>query len=174
MSEPQNPPPGGYPPAGGNPPPNQPTPYQPASDQPPPNQPPPQSAGATPYQQAPNQPPPYQQAPNQPPYGAQPTPYAVQPQAHDPGKTLGIIGLVLSFFTALIGMIISIIAFRSSKKAGFKNAPALAGIIIGAVFTVGAIIGIIALVAVVGKVASDCSQLGPGVHVVNGVTYRCG
>ncbi len=69
----------------------------------------------------------------------------MQPQAHDPGKTLGIIGLVLSFFTALIGMIISIIAFRSSKKAGFKNAPALAGIIIGAVFTVGAIIGIIAL-----------------------------
>jgi glucose uptake protein GlcU len=96
------------------------------------------------------------------------------PQQQDPGKTLGIVGLVLSFFTALIGMIISIIAYRSSKKAGFKNGPALAGIIIGAVFTVGAIIGTIALVAVVSKVAADCSQLGPGVHVVTGVTYRCG
>jgi hypothetical protein len=150
VSDPQHPPPGDYP-ASGNPP-SQPSPYQPSPYQP------------SPYQPPPNQP---------PPYSAQ-APYTMPPQAQDPGKTLGIIGLVLSFFTALIGMIISIIAFRSSKKAGFKNTPALAGIIIGAIFTVGAIIGTIALVAVLSKVAADCGQLGPGVHVVNGVTYTCG
>jgi hypothetical protein len=149
VSDPQTPPSGDYPPSGGNP-----------SAQPPPNQPPP------------NQPPPNQYQP-QPQYGAQPGPYTMPPQQQDPGKTLGIIGLVLSFFTALIGMIISIIAYRSSKKAGFKNTPALAGIIIGAIFTVGAIIGTIAVVAILGKVAADCAQLGSGVHVVNGVTYRC-
>ncbi len=160
MSESQNPPPGDDPPSGGNPPSNQP-PYG--------AQPGPYAAQPGPY---PAQPGPYPAQPG--PYPAQPGPYTMPPQPQDPGKTLGIIGLVLSFFTALIGMIISIIAFRSSKKAGFKNTPALAGIIIGAIFTVGAIIGTIALVAVIGKVATSCAQLGPGVHVVNGVTYRCG
>ncbi|HEY5785073.1 MAG TPA: hypothetical protein VIT65_09875, partial [Microlunatus sp.] len=59
----------------------------------------------------------YPQQGYQQPYGAAP--------AEDPGKTLGIIGLVLSFFTAIIGLIISIVALRKSKKAGFKNTPAL-------------------------------------------------
>jgi hypothetical protein len=96
------------------------------------------------------------------------------PQSHDPGKTLGIIGLVLSFFTALIGMIISIVAFRSSKKAGFKNTPALVGIIIGAIGTViGTIVAIVLIVAAA-ALASQCAELGPGVHVVNGVTVACG
>ncbi len=95
------------------------------------------------------------------------------PQATDPGKTLGIVGLVLSFFTALIGMIISIIAFRSSKKAGFKNTPALVGIIIGALVTVITIISIIAAVALGAAALKSCSQLGPGVHRVNGTTITC-
>jgi hypothetical protein len=103
---------------------------------------------------------------NQQPYGA--------PPAEDPGKTLGIVGLVLSFFTALIGLIISIVAYRQSKKAGFRNTPALVGIIVGSVATVvGLIVG---AVAVIGLVAlfSQCAQLGPGVHEVNGVPITCG
>lgn len=51
-----------------------------------------------------------------------------------PGKTLGIVGLIVAIFFNLIGLIISIIAFNQSKKAGYKNTPALAGIIVGAVF----------------------------------------
>jgi hypothetical protein len=96
------------------------------------------------------------------------------PQQHDPGRTLGIVGLVLSFFTALIGMIISIVAFRSSKKAGFKNTPALIGIIVGAVVTVITVISIIAAVALgAAAMKSACSQLGPGVHNINGTTITC-
>ena len=38
----------------------------------------------------------------------------------------------MSFFTALIGLIISAVALSKSRKAGFKNTPALVGIIIGA------------------------------------------
>jgi hypothetical protein len=95
------------------------------------------------------------------------------PQPQDPGKTLGIIGLVLSFFTALIGMIISIVAYRQSKKAGFKNTPALVGIIVGAIGTVIGIIVAIVLIVAAATLASQCAQLGPGVHVVNGVRVVC-
>ena len=55
----------------------------------------------------------YPQQGYQQPYGA--------PPAEDPGKTLGIVGLVLSFFTAIIGVIISIVALRKSKKAGSRT-----------------------------------------------------
>ena len=62
------------------------------------------------------------------------------PAAQDPGRTLGIVGLILAFFCSLIGMIISIVAYRQSAQAGYKNNIALAGIIVGAVFLVLSII----------------------------------
>ena len=62
-----------------------------------------------------------------------------------PGKTLGIVGLIVAIFFNLIGLIISVIALNQSKAAGFKNTPALAGIIVGAVLLVLTIIGYIAL-----------------------------
>ena len=100
--------------------------------------------------------------------------YGAAPPAEDPGKTLGIVGLVLSFFTAIIGLIISIVALRKSKKAGFKNTPAVIGIIVGILSTVVAIIiGIVSIVAFT-ALLSQCAQLGPGVHNVNGVTVTCG
>lgn len=153
MSEPNQPSPGDPTPQG----------YQPSS---------------APEQSAQNQPPheqqqsAYEQSGNQQP-GYQPG-YQQQPPADFPGKTLGIVGLVLSFFTTFIGLIISIVALRQSKKAGFKNTPALVGVIIGIVTTLLAIV--FGIVAVVGFMAllDQCSQLGPGVHNVNGVTVTCG
>jgi heme/copper-type cytochrome/quinol oxidase subunit 1 len=62
------------------------------------------------------------------------------PAAQDPGRTLGIVGLILAFFCSLIGMIISIVAYRQSAQAGYKNNIALAGIIVGAVLLVLSII----------------------------------
>ena len=115
-----------------------------------------------------NPPPPPGGYPPQPPQ----QPYAM-PATEDPGRTLGIIGLILSFFTALIGMVVSIIAFRQSKKAGFKNTPALIGIIIGAIGTVAGIIIAIVAISALTQLASQCSQLGPGQHNVNGVTVTC-
>ena len=65
-----------------------------------------------------------------------------------PGKTLGIVGLIVAIFANLIGLIISAIALSQSKKAGYKNTPALAGVIVGAVLLViGIIIAIISVVA---------------------------
>ncbi|MEO6109832.1 MAG: DUF4190 domain-containing protein [Candidatus Saccharimonadales bacterium] len=54
----------------------------------------------------------------------------------DPGKTLGIVGFILSFVSSLAGLIVSIIALSKSKRAGFTNGLALAGIVIGSVMTV--------------------------------------
>ncbi|MBK4348939.1 hypothetical protein [Lacisediminihabitans changchengi] len=65
-----------------------------------------------------------------------------------PGKTLGIVGLVLAIFFNLIGLIISAVALSQSKKAGYKNTPAVAGIVIGAVLIVlGIILSIVLGVA---------------------------
>lgn len=54
----------------------------------------------------------------------------------DPGKTLGIVGLVLCFVFSLAGLIVSIIAKRRSTAAGFKNTPANVGVILGWIFTI--------------------------------------
>jgi len=70
-----------------------------------------------------------------------------------PGKTLGIVGLIVSIFFNVIGLIISAVAYSQSKKAGFKNTPALVGIIIGSVLTVlGIIIAIFTIIATVAAV----------------------
>jgi hypothetical protein len=107
----------------------------------------------------------YQPAPQQP-YGA--------PAATDPGRTLGIVGLVLSFVAALVGLVVSIIAYRKSKKAGYKNGIALAGIIVGAVVTAVYVIGFTIGGIALGGVAAKCAELGPGTHQVDGTTYTCG
>ena len=72
-----------------------------------------------------NQPAGYPAAPGYPPAYPQSVP------ATDPARTLGIAGLVLSVFTSVVGLIVSIVAFRKSKRAGFKNGAALAGIVVG-------------------------------------------
>jgi heme/copper-type cytochrome/quinol oxidase subunit 1 len=69
---------------------------------------------------------------------------AVPPSAAaDPGRTMGIVGLILAIFCSLIGMIVSILAFNKSKAAGYKNNIALAGIIVGAaLFVIGIIVNL--------------------------------
>lgn len=72
-----------------------------------------------------------------------------------PGKTLGIVGLIVSIFASLIGLIISAIALSQSKKAGYKNTPALIGVIIGAVFlAISVIVVIIWIIAAIALVNS--------------------
>ncbi len=95
-----------------------------------------------------------------------------------PGKTLGIVGLVLVFLTVVIGLILSIVANNQSKAAGYTNTPAKIGIILGIIFLVlgliGAIIAIVVAVAVGGNLLEQCAELGPGVHPVDGGTITCG
>lgn len=90
-----------------------------------------------------------------------------------PGKTLGIVGLILAIFFNLIGLIVSAIALNQSKKAGYKNGPAKAGVIVGAVLLVLSIIFGILSFTLFASLFNACAQLGPGVWDVNGVTYTC-
>ena len=53
-----------------------------------------------------------------------------------PGKTLGIVGLVLAIVAPVVGIIVSAIALSQSKKAGFENKLAKIGLIVGIVLTV--------------------------------------
>ena len=66
-----------------------------------------------------------------------PAPKATPPAA-DPGNTLGIVGLILAIIpcSSTIGMVLSIVAYIVSRRAGYQNSKALAGIIIGAAWLV--------------------------------------
>lgn len=66
-----------------------------------------------------------------------------------PGKTLAIVGLVLALFMPLIGLVLCIVAYFQSKKAGFKNTIAVAGIIVNAIINL-IIIGTIAMMVAFG------------------------
>ena len=65
--------------------------------------------------------------------------YQATPQpAADPGSTLGLVGLILAIIpcTSTVGMVLSIVAYIISRRAGFQNGKALAGIIVGAAWIV--------------------------------------
>lgn len=93
----------------------------------------------------------------------------------NPGKTMGVVSLVLSVIGFnVIAIIVGFVGLNKSKKAGHKNGFAVAGIVIGFL----SLIVIIALIAgggaLFGGLAQVCAELGEGVHEVNGVTYTCG
>ena len=92
-----------------------------------------------------------------------------------PGRTLGIVGFVMSFFAFfdVAGLVISIVAMVKSNRAGQKNGFALAGIIIS---IVGILFwgGIIALsVPTLIHAGEECARLGDGTHVIGNSTYTC-
>lgn len=103
------------------------------------------------------------------------------PVAVNPGKTMGIVSLVLSIIGIhLVGVILGFVGMSQSKKAGQKNGFALAGIILG---FVGMVVGLIVIIVlavggalfggVFGNLAQVCSELGTGVWEIDGVTYTC-
>jgi hypothetical protein len=106
-----------------------------------------------------------------PPAPAAPS-YAATP-ATVPGKTLGIVALILSFFFQLIALILGIVALSQSRKAGAKNTPALVAIILSIVFGIIWILIVGGLIAGGAALLAQCQELGSGVHEINGVTYTC-
>ncbi|MEI6850778.1 MAG: DUF4190 domain-containing protein [Candidatus Saccharibacteria bacterium] len=90
------------------------------------------------------------------------------PIAEDPGKTLGIVGLVLAFLFPLAGIIVCAIARSKSKKSGFNNQLALGGLITSIVFfilsfivSIGIIFGIVSTLNG-GFVVGNWNQTGSG------------
>lgn len=96
------------------------------------------------------------------------------PAGEDPGKTLGIVGLVCAFLIPLVGLIVSIVARGKSKAAGFKNGLATGGIIVSIVAMIlGIVLGLAVIIPTV-QLLQKCQELGPGTHDVNGVELTCG
>ncbi|MFK0242309.1 DUF4190 domain-containing protein [Microbacterium sp. NPDC090281] len=107
-------------------------------------------------------------------YPAPEAPVYPQPQPTPPGRVLSIVGLVLAFLVAPVGLIISIVAAVKLGKAKQPKGLAIAGIIVGALVTIFWIILVVILVAVAASLVGMCGELGAGVWEVNGVTYTCG
>jgi hypothetical protein len=126
-----------------------------------------------PYQHGPQQP---VNAPQQMAPQTYPGPYGAPPPTN-PGKGLGVAGLICGILLgpgAFIGLILSIVGLRKSKKSGFSNGVAVAGIVISSLaFVVWVIIITVMIVGLI-AVASKCAELGPGIHQIGGVTYTCG
>ncbi|HEY9294257.1 MAG TPA: hypothetical protein VIP98_23490 [Microlunatus sp.] len=101
------------------------------------------------------------------------TPAAGMAPQEDPGRTLGIVGLVLSIVANWVGLIVSIVAFKKSKNAGFQNGLAKAGIIVGCITTALAVIGAVIAIVLAVNLGSTCSDLGPGVHQVGSGVVTC-
>ncbi len=141
--------------------------------------PPPGYGQTPPPSSTPTPPPAYGAAPPaaQPTYSsAPPAPYGAPASPTVPGKTLGIVAFILSFFVQPIALILGIVALVQSRKAGYKNGWAVAAIIISAVLLVlGIIIGIFVAIAV-GAAATEyarlCAEYGSGIHEINGVTVE--
>lgn len=96
------------------------------------------------------------------------------PTGENPGKKLGVIGLILAFPFNVIGLIVSIVALRKSKKAGFKNLAAVWGIVVGLLGTIAIAILIIVSVGAIATTAAFCAENGAGVFENNGITITCG
>ncbi|WP_442575232.1 DUF4190 domain-containing protein [Microbacterium sp. F51-2R] len=128
-----------------------------------------------------NPPPAYGSAPPPPAqYSSAPPPapqYASAPPSQ-PGRTLGIVAFILSFFAQLIALILGIVALVQSRRAGQKNGWALAAIIISAVLM---ILGVIAFFAIVlpllsfsGEALQACQAVDfSGTVEVRGIPVDC-
>jgi len=86
------------------------------------------------------------------------TPVPAPAPADFPGKTLGIVGLIVVFFSSLIGLIISGVALKQSKDAGFANTPAKVGLILGIIFTALGLLFAILWFGVFGAIAVSSSS----------------
>ncbi|MFB8189731.1 DUF4190 domain-containing protein [Microbacterium sp. NPDC055988] len=112
-----------------------------------------------------------------PPAADYPAPGAAvygQPTSAPPGRVLSIVGFVLAFVVAPVGLIISIVAAVKLGKSGQPKGFAIAGIIVGALITIFWVILLIVLFTAFAALIGMCADLGPGVWEVDGITYRCG
>ncbi len=77
-----------------------------------------------------------------------------------PGRTLGIVALVLAFFTQIPALIMGIIAWVWSNKAGKSNVPAKVAVAVSASLLVLIVLAVVGWVALIASVAGDFGEMG--------------
>ncbi|GAA5033541.1 DUF4190 domain-containing protein [Microbacterium fluvii] len=113
-------------------------------------------------------------------YAPAPPSYDQGPSTTYPGKTMGIVAFILSFFVSVVALILGIVALVQSRKAGQKNGWAVAAIVLSAIFIVVGTIVLIAFIAFFASAGGDlvnqvnaCLDDPTGTVVYNGVTMSC-
>jgi hypothetical protein len=88
------------------------------------------------------------------------------PQTEDPslseypGRTLGVVALVLSFFLQIPGLIMGIIAWVWSNKVGRSNVPAKVAVAVSATLMVLGILAIVGWTALLVSLGSEFGEFG--------------
>ncbi|MVA75941.1 hypothetical protein GC722_07885 [Auraticoccus sp. F435] len=96
----------------------------------------------------------------------------------DPGRTPAVVGLVTALTCfGVVGLVISLVALRRSRRAGHPGTLAVVGVVVGGLATlVWLVVGGSALVGtlLLSDATSDvCAILGPGSHELDGRQYVC-
>ena len=100
--------------------------------------------------------------PSTPPARLAPASAAAGGPATYPGKTLGIVAIVIAIFFSVIGLTLGFVARSQSRRAGFKNTPATIAIVLGFVFIALTIVVIVVVGAQIAAIAELCAEVGSG------------
>jgi hypothetical protein len=99
---------------------------------------------------------------------------ALQTATHYPGRTLGIVGLILAFVMSIAGIIVSAVGLHESRRAGIRNPYAIAGLAVSIALTALQILAVVAGIALAIVVWRTCGTMGNGIHYLqNGSTMTC-
>jgi hypothetical protein len=106
-----------------------------------------------------------------------PSPASPDTLREAPNFILGLMSLIFAFAFPIAGLVIGAIALNLARRAGHKDSLALVGFVLGLVFTILIVVGVIVAIVlgftVYGNIFQVCQQLGQGTHQYNGVTYTC-
>ena len=81
-----------------------------------------------------------------------------------PGRTLGIVALVLAFFSQVPALVMGIIAWVWSNKAGANNVPAKVAVAVSASLLVLITLAVIGWIALFASLGADFDFGGPGMR----------
>ena len=91
------------------------------------------------------------------------------------GNGLAIAGLALAILPVanIVGLILSIIGLRAARRESRSPVIGILGVVISSMTILGGLIATVVLVVVLSYTVAQCGDLGPGTHLVDGVTYTC-
>lgn len=115
------------------------------------------------------------QQPTDPHFADQPAGAMPKASGDNPGLTFGVVSFVFALVgLGLFSLIFGIIGLKKSKRAGRGNGFAVAGIILGILEIIAAIIISIFVVTFAIGAFNTCNELGSGTHVLtNGASITC-